>query len=255
MAVAARAGLSRFVPAAGVMVSAALLTGCHVAGFAVQHPADKQGQQAATLWHATEFVALAVGVIVWGLILYVIIRYRRRRNLPDDAIPSQQAESLKLEAIYITIPLIIVAALFFFTTRAQRKIDAVSSHPDLKVQAVAFQWGWRFQYPNGTTTASQGFGLGQVPPDLYLPVGQTTEIDLTAVDVIHAFYVPAFLFQRAAVPGSPTSFDLTPTEVGTFDGKCSTFCGIGHYQMLFTVRVVTATQFQTWLASHGKASM
>ena len=63
MAVAARAGLSRFVPAAGVMVSAALLTGCHVPGFAVQHPADKQGQQAATLWHATEFVALGVGVI------------------------------------------------------------------------------------------------------------------------------------------------------------------------------------------------
>jgi cytochrome c oxidase subunit 2 len=252
--VASRAGLDRFLPAAGLAAATLLLTGCHVPGFPVEHPADKQGQQAASLWHATEFVALGVGLIVWGLIFYVLIRYRRRRNVPDDAIPSQQSESLKLEAIYTAIPLIIVAALFFFTTRAQRKIDAVSSHPDLKVQAVAFQWGWRFEYPNGTTTVSQGEGLGQVPPDLYLPVGETTEIDLTAVDVVHAFYIPAFLFQRAAVPGSPTSFDLTPTEVGTFDGKCSTFCGIGHYQMLFTVRVVTAAQFQTWLASRGAAS-
>ena len=133
---------------------------------------------------------------------------------------------------------------------AQRKINAVSSHPDLTVHATAFQWGWRFAYPNGVVTVSQG----AVPPDLYLPLGETTQIDLTATDVVHAFYVPAFLFQRAAVPGTPTRFDLTPTEVGVYPARCATFCGIKHDDMLFTVRVVTPDQFQSWLFSQSAAA-
>jgi len=216
----------------------------------VSHAADKQGQRAADLWKITEFIALAVGVIVWGLIAFVVIRYRRRRDTPEDAIPSQRAYHVPLEVIYTTIPLVIVAVLFTFTTIAQRKIDAVSSHPALVVDATAFQWGWRFAYANGVVTVSQG----SVPPDLYLPLGETTEIDLTATDVVHAFFVPAFLFQRAAVPGSPTRFDLTPTEAGVYPGKCATFCGIKHDQMLFTVRVVTPAELQTWLSGQAPAA-
>jgi cytochrome c oxidase subunit 2 len=229
----------------GAAVPALVLAGCHVPGFAVPHAADKQGQRAADLWRATEFTALAVGVIVWGLIAFVVIRYRRRRSAPDDVIPSQRANHVPLEVIYTGIPLVIVAVLFTFTTIAQRKINAVSSHPDLVVRATAFQWGWKFDYPSGVETVSQG----STPPDLYLPLGETTRIDLTATDVVHAFYVPAFLFQRAAVPGSPTQFDLTPTAAGTYPGRCATFCGLKHAQMLFTVRVVTPADFQTWLAT------
>jgi cytochrome c oxidase subunit 2 len=226
----------------GAALAGLTLTGCHVPGFAVQQAADKQGQQAANLWHRTEFIALAVGVIVWGLILYTVVRYRGRHK---EGIPSQRAYHVPLEVIYTVIPVIIVACLFVFTTTAQRKMDAVSTHPDTKIGATAFQWGWRFAYPGGAVTVSDN----GIPPDLYLPFGQTTEIDLTATDVVHAFYVPAFLFQRAAVPGSPTRFDLTPTKLGVYPGKCATFCGVKHDQMLFTVHVVTPTAYQQFLTT------
>jgi cytochrome c oxidase subunit 2 len=231
-----------------VLVATILLSGCHVPGFAVPHPADEQARQAAHLWTGTEFTALAVGVVVWGLIGFVVVRFRRRRHTPLDAVPSQQAYMVPLEVFYTAVPLVIVGFLFYFTTVAQRKLNAVSTDPDVRVEATAFQWGWRFYYPVGDViTVSQG----TTPPVLVLPEGQTTEIDLTATDVVHAFYVPSFLFQRAAVPGSPTRFDLTPTELGVFSGKCATFCGIRHYQMLFTVRVVPAAEFQQWLSSQS----
>jgi cytochrome c oxidase subunit II len=244
-----RARLARNVlagTAAGV-----LLAGCHVPGFATRAAADKQGQVAASLWRGVEITALVVGVIVWGLILYVVVRYRKRRTASEDAIPSQRAYIVPLEIIYSVVPLVIVAVLFGFTVVKERQIQAVSAHPQLTVQVTAFQWGWRFVYPDGGPEVVSE--PNQAPPELVLPDGQTTEIDLTATDVVHAFFVPAFLFQRNAQPGQLTRFDLTPTTLGTFDGHCSTFCGIGHAQMLFTVRVVSPADFATWLRSGGPA--
>lgn len=234
------------VRVAVVACATALLAGaCHAPGFAVHPAADRQGESALRLWNGTEMAALAVGAVVWGLILWTVLHYRQGRR---DGLPSQRADLPWLEAVYTVTPLLIVATLFAFTLVTERKLNAVSSHPDLRVEATAFQWGWRFHYVGGdVTTVSRG----SAPPDLVLPAGRTVEIDLTATDVVHAFYVPAFLFQRNAVPGSPTRFDLTPTKVGVYDGKCSTFCGIGHYQMLFTVRVVGPVAFSRWLAGGG----
>ncbi len=250
-----------------------VLAGCHVPGFDVPHAADRQGAQASRLWHGTQFVALAVGALVWALIGYVVLRYRRRKRAGADAVPSQRAYFVALEVVYTAIPLVIVAILFAYTTTAQRRMMAISSHPDLRVEVTAFQWGWRFHYPDGDVTvagqgptapserATEGPGGGSgpaergtqgvVPPQMVLPVGLTTEIDLTATDVVHAFYVPNFLFQRNAVPGSPTRFDITPTELGTFGGRCATFCGIRHYTMTFTVRVVSPEDYRQWLAANG----
>jgi cytochrome c oxidase subunit II len=244
-----RARLARNLLAA--TAAAVLLAGCHVPGFATRTAATKQGQVAANLWRGVEFTALAVGVIVWGLILYVVIRYRRRRHTPEDAIPSQRAYVVPLEIFYSVVPLVIVAVLFGLTVVNERKIQAVSAHPDLTVDATAFQWGWRFAYPDGGPVVVSE--PDRAPPVLVLPDEQTTQINLTATDVVHAFLVPAFLFQRNAQPGQVTRFDLTPTTVGTFDGHCATFCGIGHDDMLFTVRVVSPADFQTWLQSGGTA--
>jgi cytochrome c oxidase subunit 2 len=216
-----------------------------VPGFAVHQPASKQATSAFHLWNATEFIALGVGVLVWGLILWAAFYYRRRRTATG--IPSQRQYVVWLEVTYTIIPVILVATLFGLTVATQHKIDAISDHPDVHIDATAFQWGWSFHYPVGNVTSSSE---GAVPADLYLPVGETVEVDLTATDVVHGFFVPAFLFQRNAVPGSPTRFDITPTRLGTYDGKCSTFCGLNHDDMLFTVHVVTPGAFQAWLAGH-----
>lgn len=222
------------------------LGGCYAPGFHPTPPADVQGQQAYNLWQGAQMAALGVGVIVWALIAFALIRYRRRRGTDPDAIPSQKSENIPLEAFYTVVPLVIIVVLFFYTTATQRRINAVRPAPDVTVEATAFQWGWRFHYPTGDVTV-QSEGLKA--PELVLPEGKTTEVTLNATDVVHAFFVPAFLFQRNAVPGSPTRFDLTPTRLGTFGGRCATFCGIRHTDMRFGVRVVPPAEFDQWLAS------
>jgi len=228
-----------------------VLGGCYAPGFHPTQPADAQGADAARLWQGTEMTALVIGVVVWALIAFTVLRYRRRKHTDPDAIPSQQASNIPLEVLYTVTPLVIVAVLFGYTTTTQRRMNAVRTNPDVKVDATAFQWGWQFHYQpaNGTTQSVTVQSEGLTPPELVLPAGRTTEIDLTATDVVHAFYVPAFLFQRNAVPGSPTRFDLTPTRTGTFGGRCSTFCGIRHTDMRFTVRVVSPDVFARWLTT------
>lgn len=200
--------------------------------------------------------ALVIGIIVWALIAFTVVRYRRRKHSDPDAIPSQHAYNIPLEVIYTVTPLVVVAVLFGFTTTTQRRMNAVRTNPDVKVDVTAFQWGWQFHYqpsngtPQGITVQSEGLKA----PELVLPVGRTTEIDLTATDVVHAFYVPAFLYQRNAVPGSPTRFDITPTRTGTFGGRCATFCGIRHTDMRFTIRVVSPDDFTGWMATSASTA-
>ena len=240
-------GLRRALLCSGLLLTSVALTGCYAPGFHPAAPASAQGAQAADLWQGAQMTAIGVGVVVWALIAFTLIRYRRRRR-QTDVLPSQKSENYFLEAIYTLVPLVIVAILFGYTTVTQRRINAVRPNPDVRVDATAFQWGWTFHYPvGGVTVQSEGLKA----PELVLPEGQTTEVTLTATDVVHAFYVPGFLFQRNAVPGSPTRFDITPTRLGIFGGRCATFCGIRHTDMRFTVRVVSPDDFTSWLASSG----
>ena len=80
-----------------------------------------------------------------------------------------------------------------------------------------------------------------------MPVGETVHVTLTRVDVIHSFYVPAFLFKRDAIPDAPTAFDFRSRSPGTIRRPCAEFCGIGHDQMPFTVRAVDQAEFDAWL--------
>ena len=87
---------------------------------------------------------------------------------------------------------------------------------------------------------------------MYVPAGQTIQLQLFVRpnDVIHAFYVPQFLFKRDVVPGRVTAFDFTvnASDAGqTFRGQCAELCGVGHMEMLFDVKAVTPTEFEAWL--------
>jgi cytochrome c oxidase subunit 2 len=90
---------------------------------------------------------------------------------------------------------------------------------------------------------------GQGPlPLLEIPKGESVEFNLTSTDVIHSFWVPEFLFKRDVIPGHPNHFAITATKTGTFIGHCSELCGLYHSRMLFTVKIVTPAQFNTWIA-------
>lgn len=222
-------------------VALVVLSGCEVPDFGSPHGATTQGQDTFRLWQGAVVAALVVGVIVWGLIFYVIIRFRRR----DDEIPSQKSANIPLEIGYTLVPFVIVAVLFYFTVTTQDRINTISANPSVRVEVTGYQWGWKFQYAGTSVTVST---QGAARPVLVLPADQTTRITLQAVDVIHGFYVPDFLFKRDAVPGLTNTFDLHPVRMGTFLGHCSVFCGLRHADMLFDVSVLSDADYGRWLS-------
>jgi cytochrome c oxidase subunit 2 len=209
----------------------------------------EQGRDIADLWRIFFLAAIVVAAIVYGLILWSVVRYRRRRVDDPEALGRPLRANVPLEIVYTAIPVVLVVVLFVLSFRTEDRVDDQTDSPDLVVQAQAFSWGWRFTYPDlGVQVVSPPSAPGIPGPDLYLPQGETVRIDLSSRDVIHAFWVPEFNFKRDAIPGHPTSFDLTPVEPGSFRGVCAEFCGLNHALMDFTVHVVAPVEFTAWVA-------
>ncbi len=217
----------------------------------------QQDSNVLRMWDITYYIAIPLGAIVIGLIVWCAVRYRERAG--DEHIPRQFQYHIPLEALYTIVPLVLVTVVFAYTYRAEDRIDAVAPNPSLVVRVDAFQWGWRFTYPTGYEV------LGSVAtepninstnlPVLRLPAGETVQINLFSDDVNHSFYVPAFLFKRDAIQGINNSFDLNidPSVAGQrFIGECTQFCGVYHPYMRFWLQVMAKDKFGAWLSSqHG----
>lgn len=227
--------------AVGAVVAA--LGGCGTS-WGMPDPATEQGDRVLGLWSPVVVVALLVGGLVWTLIIWSVVAYRRRSD--DDDLPSQDDEHIPIEVVYTVVPILIVVGLFVAGTMTYRDFDATSASPDHVVAVTGFQWSWQFAY-EGTGVVVEGDGADDLGPELVLPVGRTTRLDLVTEDVAHSFWVPRFLTKRDLIPGVDNSIDVTPTEVGTYSGRCAEFCGLDHWRMSFQVRVVDGAEFDRWL--------
>jgi cytochrome c oxidase subunit 2 len=213
------------------------LTACH---FGLPEPATDQGEDIAGLYELMFWIAIGVGAIVLGLILYSVIRFRRK----SDDLPKQTRYHLPLEITYTVIPVLIVAFIFAATYRVERRVDRVEPDPPVTVDATAFQWQWRFTYP---WLGIDIIGSPTSIPEFVVPVGERVRINLRAQDVIHAFFVPQFLFKRDTIPGRLNQFEITIPREGTFRGECAEFCGLNHAEMGFNVKAVSRAEFDEWV--------
>lgn len=196
----------------------------------------------ASDWVLFALVGLAVALLVWGLILFAVVRWRRPRAGADD-FPPQFRNNNPLEIAWTVAPLLLVIGLFVYTYRAEANVESLVPKPDVTVAVNAYRWGWSFTYDGGGPSIN---GAERNPPEMVIPLGETTRIVLTSSDVNHAFWVPDFLFKRDAIPGRTSSFDLRPSKLGTFLGHCAEFCGLDHALMNFSVRVVPPDEFARW---------
>jgi cytochrome c oxidase subunit II len=229
----------RRVPAARWLAVAALALAA--AGCAPQSVTE-QGRAVYNLYNLFLYIAAVVFVVVSGLVLWSVVRYRRR----DDELPKQTHGNNRLELLWTLIPTVIVLALFAFTLVAQNKVLDKSGQADVNVTVTAFQWSWRFTYEG---TGAEVLGTPEHIPEMVVPVGQTIRVKLVSADVVHSFYVPQTLFKRQAIPGTENVFDLTFEKVGLYHGQCTQFCGLQHPDMVFRVRVVEQGAYQSWLAA------
>jgi len=200
-------------------------------------------------WQWTWVAALIVGVLVWGLILFAVIFYRRRRN---DEVPVQTRYNLPMELLYTVAPVIVVLVFFKFVIDTQEDITATDSDdPDHVIKVVGQQWAWTFNYIedtalDGQTTVFEA-GNPEDIPTLYLPVNESVEFQLRSPDVIHSFWVPAFTYKLDVIPGRNNNFAMTPIREGEFKGRCAELCGTYHSRMLFNVKVVSAAEYAAHL--------
>jgi cytochrome c oxidase subunit II len=226
---------------APVVLLLLLFTACK---FGAPPGATKEGQSISRLYQLLFYAAIPVGVIVYGLMVWILIRYRRK----SDKLPKQFRYQIPIEVLYTLIPVLLVTGLFVATYHVERNVDRLQANPAVRLNVTAFQWQWRFSYPDlGITVV----GRSGVPPTMVVPAGQLVRIRLVATDVDHSFFVPDFLFKRDAIPGFPNRFDFEVDRPGTYFGECAEFCGLDHADMTFRVRAVSARQFQEWASRQG----
>ncbi|MBW0254151.1 cytochrome c oxidase subunit II [Cellulomonas sp. PS-H5] len=200
------------------------------------------------LWVGSWVAALLVGILVWGLILWCVTVYRKRKD--DDQLPVQLRYHVPLEIMYVILPIIMVGVLFYYTARDMSAIQDTSAEPDVTVQVIGKQWSWDFNYVDDdvydTGQHAQEVGATGVleeQPTLYLPVGERVEFVLDSRDVIHSFWVPAFLYKQDMIPGRTNTFQVVPQVEGEYVGKCAELCGEEHSSMLFNVKVVSREEY------------
>ncbi|MGH9276712.1 MAG: cytochrome c oxidase subunit II [Acidimicrobiales bacterium] len=228
-----------------VALGVAAVSGACSSRFGAPDPATTQGAPVLRLWKLLLFVAVALGVVVVGLILWSLVRYRLRASgRAGGREASTVSENVPLELFYTAVPLAIVMAIFGLALVAQRDVTRLVAEPDLRIEVTGFQWGWRFRYlTEGITIV----GTSNREPTLVLPVDATARLTLVSNDVVHSFFVPNFLEKRDLIPGVENRIDITPSRTGRFPGVCAEFCGLDHTHMTFVVEVVEPQQFENFL--------
>ncbi|MET9252993.1 cytochrome c oxidase subunit II [Streptomyces sp. NPDC048182] len=275
-----RRKLLQALTAAAVLATA---TGCTSEDFprlGMPTPTTEEAPRILSLWQGSWAAALAVGVLVWGLVLWSALFHRRSRTKVE--VPRQTRYNMPIEALYTVVPLIIVSVLFYFTARDESDLLSLDKKPAHTVNVVGFQWSWCFNYveavPGSPGDAKTSADLAAIPnrfkdafpanaggvndcgtpgtrnpqnnnpgPTLWLPKGEKVRFILTSRDVIHSFWVLPFLMKQDVIPGHTNAFEVTPNKEGTFRGKCAELCGVDHSRMLFNVKVVSPELYQKHL--------
>jgi cytochrome c oxidase subunit II len=199
------------------------------------------------------YLPIAVGVValVMLLALFLALRYRARGGEHEPGPgrrPSRIHSAPKTEFVYVAVLSGIAALLLWKTFTVEARTDDVQRPAAVQVDVTAAKWHWTFAYPRYRIVLR---GSDFQAPTLVVPAGQVVRFRLRAIDVIHAFWIPARRFKRDANPGMVSDFTLVFPKTGFLrdGGECSEYCGLRHAQMRFNVEVVSPTAFARWAAA------
>jgi cytochrome c oxidase subunit 2 len=202
---------------------------------------------ADAIHHLSLFVLALCGaifVVVSGLLLYSVVRFRIAAN-DDNREPAQIYGSNQVELAWTVTPILIVVVLFLATARVIHAVQDVRFPPDTtEVTAVGHQFWWEYRYPQ------QGFVTAN---ELHVPLGEPghptpTRITLLSADTNHSFWVPQLAGKTDLIPNRQNSMWIEPHEAGIYVGQCAQYCGTQHAKMLLRVVVEPRADFEQWMA-------
>jgi cytochrome c oxidase subunit 2 len=236
-----RRGLAILLPAAFV------LTGCATDGDSgFSGDASSINEISHSLWTYSWLAAAVVGVFTAILIIWPAIFHRAPKNGPE--FPKQTQYNVPVEIAYTVIPFIIVAVMFYFTVVKQDEIVKPQENVKHEIVVNGFQWSWQFTYLDAGKNVTFT-GTPAKPPVLVVPQGERVRYTIVSNDVVHGFWIPEFMIQMQNLPGVTNHLEFTANKLGDFPGRCNILCGRNHAQMLFTVRVVTPADYQTYITN------
>jgi cytochrome c oxidase subunit 2 len=178
--------------------------------------------------------ALVVFVLVEGILIYAIFRFRGR---PGDPEPHQTHGNTTVEIIWTVIPALILAAIAVPTVRAIFQTNTTPGKDALRIEVVGHQWWWEFRYPEYNITTAN---------EIHIPVGRTVSLHMGSADVIHSFWVPQFAAKRDVFANRETRMWFKAEADGEYPGQCAEFCGIQHARMAYRIRAQKPEEFQAW---------
>ena len=264
-------GMRGLVGALGVGLTTALVSSAAWAEDLMGQPTDgaiSLQPAAAPLKHHAHFfhdiillpIITAISLFVLGLLIWCVVRFNRKAN----PVPAKFSHNTALEVAWTLVPVLILMFIAIFSFQLLFEYhDAPKA--DVTVKATGYQWYWGYEYPDqeiseitSTMMSEEDVAKNGLPHALYrlkaneamvVPVNKVVRVQVTAVDVIHAFALPAFGLKTDAVPGRLNETWFKADRTGTFYGQCSELCGVDHAFMPIEIKVVSQAEFDAWVAS------
>jgi cytochrome c oxidase subunit II len=205
--------------------------------------ASTQAHHTDTLYHVLVIASVPIFVLV---ILFCVWQFRMKpgEELKDG--PPIHGNT-RLEVVWTVVPAILLLGLVSYSFVVLRENEKKPAK-EMVIEVTGRQFAWSYAYPRSVTG-----GAPLKSSQLYVPDNESVRFEVKSLDVIHAFWIPAFRLQIDAVPGITTSYRATPDRIGSYPVVCNLLCGVGHSLMRSTIHVVTPTQFQSWLGDQTSA--
>src|SRR5690348_12800673 len=253
---------SKLLCALGGLAAALAAGSAQALDWYFQAPASAMAQEIDHLHQYVMWLIIVIFIGVFGFMFYACFAHRKSRGHPAE----QFHENTAVEILWTVIPALILVVIAWPVTKVVIAQKDTSS-PDITIKATGYQWKWGYDYVkgegegisfvsmlatpreqiNGTQSKDEHYLL-EVDQDLVVPVDKKVRVILTAADVIHAWWVPAFGVKQDAIPGFLRDTWFRADRIGTYRGQCAELCGKEHGFMPIVVRVVSAEDYTKWVA-------
>jgi cytochrome c oxidase subunit 2 len=212
------------------------------------------------------WICVAIGVVVFGVMFYSMYAHTKKKN----PVASTFHESTKVEIAWTIIPFLILIAMAIPASKTLVKIYDDEAG-DINIQVTGYQWKWQYRYleddvsffANLSTDLDEIYNLvpkgenylQEVDEMVVIPVGKKIRFLITANDVIHSWWMPAFAIKQDAIPGFVNTAWTIVDEPGTYRGKCTELCGKNHGFMPIVVKAVEQEEYDQWINDKKQAAM
>jgi len=187
----------------------------------------------------TLIVSIFFLVLITGLMIYFVVKFSRKRNPKATNLHG----NVGLEIAWTVIPTILVLIMFWYGWVGYENMSEVPEDA-LPIQVTAQMWKWGFKYENGKTFDT-----------LYVPVNKAIKLNLTSLDVTHAFYIPKFRIKKDVYPNQARTVWFRAEELGSFDIACAEYCGLNHSYMYNKINVISEADFNKWLNTKSDSTV